>query len=158
MTRHLAAILLALVAAPDGAHAFGKNPPDMATFLDRLARAYPEAIASVDAKAVTLRDGSQLPISDGRADKSFDELLDAPDIGDMFAMAYEWGAAPAPPPLNHDPGRVRVEPLFRAIYGDCRKGEVKPRLATVAWLPKWGGGSVRFPEAAGAAKDAPNNK
>ena len=37
-------------------------------------------------------------------------------------------AAPHPPDKNVDPGRVRFEPLFVAMYGDCKKNEVTRRM------------------------------
>ena len=85
-------------------------------------RAYPETIAGADGNDLVLKDGTRLPISDGRSDKSFDELLNQPDIGDMFAFDYPAGAPAAAPARNFDPGRIRVEALFRALYGDCRNG------------------------------------
>jgi hypothetical protein len=114
--------------------------------------AYPETIAGHDDTDLILADGTRLPLSDGRTDKSFEELLNAPDIGDMFAFAYPAGAPAAAPPLNFDPGRVRVGALFDALYGDCTKGAVAPKLRKVAWLPKHGGGSVPFTTAQGADK------
>lgn len=98
-----------------------------------------------------LKDGTRLPLSDGRTDKDFDTLLDRPDIGDMFAFRYPAGEPAAPPTLNHDPGRIRVEALFRALYGDCRKGDVAAKLRKVKWLPGHGGGTVMLTEAQGAA-------
>ena len=46
------------------------------------------------------------------------------------------------PGLNEDPGRIRYEPLFVKMYGDCRKGEVAKRLKPVAWMPARRGGTV----------------
>lgn len=117
--------------------------------LERLAAAYPETISGFDESALILRDGSRLALSDGRADKSFDELLASPDIDDMFAFDYPAGTEPVAPARNHDPGRIRNEVLMRAIHGDCRKGEVGGRLRKIAWLPSHGGGSVSVTTAAG---------
>ena len=78
-------------------------------------------------------------------------MLNAPDIGDMFAFAYPAGAPAAAPALNFDPGRVRVEALFRALYGDCQKGTLA-KTRKVPWVPKHGGGSVTFTTAQGADK------
>ncbi|MGD9916005.1 MAG: M15 family metallopeptidase [Rhizobiaceae bacterium] len=111
--------------------------------------AYPDTIAGYDGTVLTLRDGTTLPISDGRTDKSFDELLDGPDVDDMFAFAYPAGATPAQPALNFDPGRVRVEALFKALYGDCKAGK-PPAMRKVKWAQ--GGGSVQFTTAQGADK------
>ena len=40
---------------------------------------------------------------------------------------------------QQDPGRVRNAAFFDKMYGDCRKGQVTPRLMPVVWLPNtWG--------------------
>ena len=142
-------------AAPSSAaekSGYGKNPDDIGSWLARLAAAYPETVAGFDDKTLVLADGTQLPVSDGRSDKSFDDLLNEPDIGDMFAFAYPAGKPAVPPPKNFDPGRVRVETLFRALYGDCRKGEVEGRMRRLAWVPKHGGGTVSITTSQGADK------
>ena len=92
-----------------------------------------------------LKDGTRLAISDGRSDKSFEELLDSPDIGDMFAFAYPAGAPAAAPALNFDPGRIRVEALFRALYGDCQKGSRWPRHARCRGCPTMAAAACRSP-------------
>ena len=136
--------------AGDAAGRYGAPPEGLAVHLERLAAAYPDTVAGFDDTHLLLADGSSLPISDGRTDKTFDELLASPDIDDMFAFAYPAGAEPAPPAVNHDPGRVRNETLIRAIHGDCRAGEVSRRMRKVAWLPSHGGGTVSITTAAGA--------
>ncbi len=95
---------------------------------------------------------SGLPLSDGREDKTFDELLDSPDIGDMFAFDYPEGAPAAAPARNFDPGRIRVEALFEALYGACSKGQVSPKLNSIAWVPGHGGGKLPITTAQGADK------
>lgn len=144
-------------AVPRPAHAagpknYGAEPANLETFLSRLEKAYPATIAGHDADSLILRDGTRLALSDGRTDKNFDQLLNGPDIGDMFAFAYPAGADAAAPALNFDPGRVRVETLFRALYGDCKKDEVEPRMRKIAWVPRHGGGSVTITTAHGADK------
>jgi hypothetical protein len=119
---------------------YGAPPPDLDQRLVRLKEAYPDIIKTYDMKKLVLKSGVELPISDGRRDKSFDDLLDHPDIDDMFAIPYPANAKPEAPPVNSDPGRIRVESLFRAIYGDCRKGEVQASMRKVAWF----GGSVQI--------------
>ncbi|MER2535209.1 MAG: M15 family metallopeptidase [Rhizobiaceae bacterium] len=131
---------------------YGAEPADLTARLEQLVAAYPATIAGFDAKSLILKDGTRLPLSDGRTDKSFDQMLDSPDIGDMLAQPYPAGQKPAPPPLNFDPGRVRPEALFRALYGDCRKGEAGGRMRKVAWVPAHGGGTVSITMAQGADK------
>jgi hypothetical protein len=82
-----------------------------------------------------------MPISEGRT-KSFEQMLDSPDIRDQFAIPYPAGVALRPPGRNEDPGRIRNEAFFRKMYGDCRRGEVTARLKPVAWLRERGGKTV----------------
>lgn len=145
----LAASLCPALAKDGGG--YGANPTDLTPYLKRLVAAYPDAIAGFDEKDLILKDGSRLALSDGRGNKTFDELLGHPDIGDMFAFAYPTGAPAAQPARNFDPGRIRVEALFKALYGDCEKGTLA-KTRKVAWLQKHGGGSVTFTTAQGAAK------
>jgi hypothetical protein len=60
----------------------------------------------------------------------------------MFYVPYPAGSVPKQPPKDIDPGRVRFEPLFVAMYGDCRKNDVAPKLRTIEWLPAHSGGRV----------------
>ena len=110
--------------------------------IDALVAAYPDHLAGHDGKVLVWKDGTRMPISDDR-EKTFLQMLDDPDILNQFAIPYPLGAAVKMPSLNEDPGRIRYEPLFRKMYGDCRKGEVASRLKPVAWMPKRGGGTVR---------------
>jgi hypothetical protein len=91
-----------------------------------------------------------MPLEDGRGEKPFETLLDEPDIEDQFYAPYLLGNAGFPPGRNIDPGRVRYEPLFEKMYGDCRKGGVKDQLASIAWLPRHGGGRIEFTRVNGA--------
>ena len=68
--------------------------------LKQLAETYPEAIAGYDAPELSFAPGERLKISDGRIDKTFEELLDHPDIDDMFAFSYPAGSMPAQPPVR----------------------------------------------------------
>jgi hypothetical protein len=109
--------------------------------LDELVAAYPDHLQGHDGTHLIWKDGTRQSISDGRSGKSFEELLDTADIDDQFAIPYplEFKGAPA---LNEDPGRIRNEAFFVKMYGDCRKGEVKPRLTRIPWMPSRGGGTV----------------
>jgi hypothetical protein len=110
--------------------------------LDALVAAYPDHLAAHEGNDLIWKDGTRMPIANGRADKTFQHLLEWPDIKDQFAFRYPLGPNVAPPDVNEDPGRIRFEPFFAKMYGDCRKGEVSKRLKPVAWLPKRGGGRV----------------
>jgi hypothetical protein len=110
--------------------------------LDALVAAYPELLAGYNTRDITWKDGTRMAISDGRS-KAFDELLNNPDIKDQFAIPYPLGAVTNPPGMNEDPGRIRNEPFFLKMYGDCRRNNaVAERLEPVPWMPNRGGGTV----------------
>jgi hypothetical protein len=121
---------------------YGAPPPDIKVYLEKLVRAYPDWIASSDGDHVALKNGARFAVSDHRTDKTFEELIEHPDIDDMFYVPYPAGSEPKQPSKNFDPGRVRYEPLFVAMYGDCKKNEVGPKLKSIAWLPAHNGGHV----------------
>jgi hypothetical protein len=105
----------------------------------------------VDGNFLVWRDGTRMPISDGIKDKDFPALLDHPDIDDMFVQNYSAGRPTGVPTINDDPGRIRYGPLFSKMYGNCLKGEVKPHLREVKWMPSWGGGTLHVTTVNGVA-------
>ena len=119
--------------------------------LDVLVRAYPEQLAAHDGQHLIWKDGTRQPISDGRPNKTFDELLNHPSIIDQFEIPYRLGAQTTLPSVNEDPGRIRNEDFFKKMYGDCRKGEVAGRLRPVRWLPHRGGGTIMATQVNGIA-------
>ncbi len=121
---------------------YGAPSPDLKDRLSRLVEAYPDWIRGFDDRDVIMKDGRRFAVSDGRANKTFTELIEHPDIDDMFYARYPAGAPPQPPERNSDPGRVRFEPLFVAMYGDCHAPGFAARIRSVAWLPRHGGGSI----------------
>jgi hypothetical protein len=68
-------------------------------------------------------------IYDNGQKKSFNDLLNNPDIQDMFYAKYPnaWQEH------SYDPGRVRFEPLFKELYGHS-SSEVKSNLAKIRWV------------------------
>src|SRR5262245_55138197 len=79
---------------------------------DALVAAYPDFLAGYDDKDLIWKDGSRMPLSDGRTDKTFDELLNTSDLKDQFAIPYPFGGNLRVPGLNEDPGRIRAEKFF----------------------------------------------
>jgi hypothetical protein len=99
----------------------------------RLIKAYPDHIVGAAPNEVRWKDGSVMAYDDGLRDKTFEELLNNPDLEDGFRFAYDL-KAPVPGE-NHDPGRIRYEPFFLKMYGST-KGEVEANLVEVTWLPR----------------------
>ena len=58
-----------------------------------------------------------------------------------------------PPLENIDPGRVRHEPFFQKMYGNCKKnaGAVAGKLVNVVWLPENWGKTLRVTRVNGVA-------
>jgi hypothetical protein len=72
---------------------------------------------------------------DGPEGRSRDERLAHPTIADVFTPSYPTGAiAPVTDP-EQDPGRIRIEPLFRATYGQSA-AEVEAALVPVSMAGK----------------------
>ncbi len=146
-------VLCSVLASPGQAEdSYGAPPANMITHLDRLVRSYPDWIGGYDANFLILKDGRKFAISDNRTNKSFEEMLEKPDIDDMFFAPYPGGSSPQPPARNSDPGRVRFEPLFVTMYGDCKANEVTKNLRTVNWMPKHSGGRVTITSVNGIDK------
>src|SRR5262249_9334090 len=85
------------VGASGAEHTFGAAPGNLKDQLDRLVRSYPDQIAGLDTEFLVLKNGLKFRISDGRTNKTFRELLESPDIDDMFYSAYPLGAEPKQP-------------------------------------------------------------
>jgi hypothetical protein len=117
---------------------FGASATGVAASIDDLVRAYPNALAGFDGSNLIWRDGTRMPVDDGRPNQSMAEQLRSGSILDQLRLPYPAGAPLAPSP-HDDPGRVRNKALFDKMYGDCKAGAVAPALVPVTWLPKtWG--------------------
>lgn len=117
---------------------------------DRLIAAYPRHLERVDGNELVWKDGTRMPLDDGKGAKPFETWLAAPDLKDMLAQPYSVDAA-EPPPRDFDPGRARNAAFFAKMYGDCSKNEVEGNLVSVSWLPKRQGGKLRVTSANGVA-------
>ena len=120
----------------------GASPPSLAASMDDLLRAYPDALAGFDGANLIWRDGTRMPVADGRPDKDMAEQLRNGSILDQLRLPYPAGAPVLPP--QQDPGRVRNRAFFDKMYGDCRSGQVAPKLVPVVWLPNTWGHVVRI--------------
>jgi hypothetical protein len=128
---HLATLLLSTAATA--------QMPAQVEQVAKLIAAYPDFLERVEGNALVWKDGTRMTIDDQRGAKDFATLLASPDLKDMFYARYPAGVRAQAPATDSDPGRVRHEPFFHKMYGDCRKGEVQAKLVDVVWLPrKWG--------------------
>ena len=113
-------------------------PAASAASVNDLLRAYPDALTGFDGSNLIWRDGTRMPVGEARSDMSLEEQLRHGTILDQLRLPYPAGAPILPAP-QQDPGRVRNKAFFDKMYGDCKTGEVTPKLVQVVWLPHtWG--------------------
>jgi hypothetical protein len=117
----------------------------------RLMKSYPDFIAGFANNHLILKDGSKLLWDDGIRNKSVKNLLENPDVKDMFNQTYTTGALNATPPKNFDPGRIRNEPFFLKMYGSTEK-DVKQHLTEITWCPKLIGQKITVTKVNGVDK------
>jgi len=96
----------------------------------KLVNSY-SSIKACENNYIIMQNGQKFIYDDGRK-KSFNELLNSPDIEDMFKFRYLRGWVKRMS-KNYDPGRIRYEKLFRAIYGNSAS-EVKRNLTYIRWV------------------------
>jgi hypothetical protein len=119
--------------------------------LDRLVRAYPEALSGHDEGSVFWKDGTTMAVDDGAGTKSFEELLRNASILDQLRSSYKAGNS-QPPAFNEDPGRFRNEAFFKKMYGDCNNADFQKNLVTITWLPRYWGKAIRVTKINGIAE------
>ncbi|MFY0572563.1 M15 family metallopeptidase [Archangium lansingense] len=81
-----------------------------------LAKWYPVEPVKVDGAWHFKLAGTTHPWDDGKT-KSFEEKLESPDLEDTFSIPYVPGPIVPVSRENEDPGRIRFDPLFHAVYG-----------------------------------------
>jgi hypothetical protein len=116
-----------------------------------LVAAYPDFLSRYEGNAIVWKDGTRMAFDDGRGVKDFEAMLEAPDLEDMFYAPYPLGRSGTAPGVNIDPGRVRYQPMFAKMYGDCTKGDVARHLVDVVWLPSKGGQKLKATRINGVA-------
>ncbi len=101
-----------------------------------LVHAYPNFLKTCQGNSLIWKDGTRMRYDDGRK-KSYQTMLDHPDLEDMFHYIYPKGSKNygKTPPKNFDPGRIRYEPLFRKMYGNSPR-VVEHNLKRISWLPR----------------------
>lgn len=100
-----------------------------------LITAYPDFVKGYTNNHILLKDGAKLLWDDGIKNKSPQQLLDKPDLKDMFVQSYTTEEQKATPPKNFDPGRIRNEAFFLKMYGSSET-EVRKNLTEIIWCPK----------------------
>jgi len=101
----------------------------------KLINCYPGFIAGFANNHIIFKDNSKLIWDDGVKNRSASEVLNDPDIKDMFLQLYNKGMLIANPAKGFDPGRIRNEKFFMKMYG-AGENSVKQNLTTITWCPR----------------------
>jgi hypothetical protein len=104
--------------------------------LNVLLSTYGNAIKGVEVSGgnrvyLIMQDGQKIVYDDGRH-KNFEEKLDHPDLEDMLSQPYRPGRSGLKVFPDEDPGRIRVEAFFNAVYGTTA-AQVRDNLVPVAF-------------------------
>jgi len=109
----------------------------------KLIKYYGDYVSGFSNNHLLFKDGTRMVWDDGIKNKSFKDLLEKPNLKDMFGQVYSTGQLKSPPAKNFDPGRVRNEAFFMKIYGSTEK-QVSQRLREITWCPKLVGQKIRI--------------
>jgi len=123
---------------------FAKNHPTdtIPAAAKKLIAAYPDFVTGFANDHLIFKDKSTLLWDDGIKNKSFQQLLNNPDLEDMFVQEYTVGVPKSNPAAMFDPGRIRNEALFLKMYGSDESA-VRKNLTEIIWCPKLVGKKIR---------------
>ncbi|MEW5831856.1 MAG: M15 family metallopeptidase [Campylobacterota bacterium] len=93
---------------------------------------YPGLVASANDKELILKNGTVYPFRTDSPKGTWDEKINNADLSTQLEQRYDAGGSETPPPYLFDPGRLRYQPFFQALYGKDRK-EIEKNLVTVEW-------------------------
>lgn len=101
---------------------------------NKFINAYPDYFIGKTDSSIIWFDSTEMLLDDKISNKSFDSLLNYPDLEDQLSITYKNGKLDSIPSFNSDPGRIRYQPFFEKMYGS-NKTEVRAKLNKVIWLP-----------------------
>lgn len=114
-----------------------------------LKAAYPGKVCDVTTAHVVFCDGSRAPFArNGPPRTHAQQLLDG-TVAEQLAQAYPLGRPTQPPGVDVEPGRIRSQAFFTAIYGKTAKAVAK-NTTTIRWMPRTVGKSLRVSTIGGA--------
>jgi len=117
--------------------------------VELLMSVYSSQIIGFENIHLVFADSSRLLFDDGKQ-KSAEELLENPDVKDMFAYSYPTGKAESLAKFCN-PGRIRNEEFFKKMYGKT-SSEVQQNLTTIVWCPKLVGQELHITKINGVAQ------
>ena len=129
-------VLLGLTALFLLAAKLRRSPLTTRSSWDALVASYPDHLKGHEGNDIVWKDDTRMPFDDGKPGKPFPQLLDLPLSRICSTCPTSWATLACALKRDTDPGRVRYEPFFTKMYGDCRKRETAKSMVDVIWLPK----------------------
>ncbi|OCX54626.1 hypothetical protein BEL04_10375 [Mucilaginibacter sp. PPCGB 2223] len=117
----------------------------------KLIKAYADFITGFADNHIIFKDKTTMLWDDGIKNKTPQQLLDAPDLEDMFVQPYQTGKPGGVPARYADPGRIRNEAFFLKMYGGSESA-VRKNLTEITWCPKLVGKKIRVTTVNGVDK------
>ncbi len=93
---------------------------------------YGDLIAHADDKSIVLKNGLTLPYTTQPQPLTWDDKMNHADLAMQVAQSYDQGGIETPPAYLFDPGRLRYQPFFQALYGNDKKA-IEKNLVTISW-------------------------
>lgn len=97
-----------------------------------LVQGYPELVRSANETEVVLSDGTRFPYRTAEPKTTWDDKINRGDLEIQLSQRYDAGGHDTPPAYLFDPGRLRYQPFFQALYGK-NQAEVEKNLVRIEW-------------------------
>lgn len=118
--------------------------------VQKLMAAYPSHVAGYEDGFLIFHDQTRLLYDDGKT-KTHVELVEDPDVEDMFFYPYPKKPLSTPPDPIQDPGRIRNDAFFKKMYGQTSE-DVQQHLVDIDWCPQTLGQTLRVTTVNGVDK------
>lgn len=97
-----------------------------------FTQAYPGLVTSDDGNEIVLADSTRFPYRTASPKESWEEKINHADLATQLSQQYDAGGIDTPPSYLFDPGRLRYQPFFKALYGKD-KSAIEKNLVLIDW-------------------------
>jgi hypothetical protein len=99
--------------------------------VDRIVQAYPTTTSILNGRLLV--QGKPIEVGSAPTTGNFDQRMNKANLVDQLSIPYPEGCPVRPPEVGEDPGRLRSESFFRAMYGSSSSA-VQKNLVKVSWF------------------------